>query len=1477
MAEFNPFNKGVEPVTREYNPLRNIQAAREVSRNPERDRVLLPLATGLPQEEVDQRIATGQGNQLVQTARQNAITNQWTRVERTLDRNFQEGVPPEESLTQLSELVSQNPFVGRFIDPVVMSTIMRSDNDLAKRSYLDRLQRVLILSDAISNRFQSASEEGFLNKAIDFIDTLVAVPVYANIAANRRAEFAGEITRLLDSDIDPEAFADRINEMFNEVADQGWLTNENQFLLYELFELIPEGGEGPAATGQALWATFDTVAGLTGLAGTVRAGVDIGKGMARGMAEVSTDAATLAARTGADAEQVQQLIAEAAVRDVPGSPVDPVNHMPSVVTPLNRRYSQLTPAESVARDELESTNPYIRNTFASIARGGQAVDDALLAQLRADRVFRSEESGRRAVIDYDLVVDQLDNVFYVETFGTKKGGNFTRLADATRLADQVGGKVVQVGEGQFQVRLTMPVGYTPDMFRKTNIEELGDGFWARMGSPASQTTPDLDSILKQTEAIQTKLVENFKAEFTRISKLTNSAGRNSVGKVFDDLRDGDNAWRRPYFSVDEFKSRFFSLNGRDPTPQELEYATAVQNLNNLDYFIKADGLFKEAASRNTRVLRIGETDNLVMTSKVEDLPEGNEVWDLEAKELVSKDRLSAKHNVFSMASDLYKTPDGKWVQYVATKKPTTRRIYHSDVMPYNAGGPRLYSPQGMKFFVKQEGERTLASGRQVKETPKTFLGVRLQEEAQATVEQVNNIIEEINTKLGPVPRTLDETYEAMKAADFDDVIRRNNEWNVNIQTTDDLIEFFSDNMIDPRTKVDWARDGDPIGDLVASFAPRNATYADVFRLSANRKLGRRNKPLSTYGGMPARSRPAIESIKRSVLSSVAQKSEAAYLTAAAQGVIKEVMHLENLHKANPSRARVLNGRVALNELSGLTLKGKLAKLYEGLADTAEGRKLKLEIDKISFRTAVDDPVRSGFQWLKNHFADTMYSRLGDTKVGNWMDDYSSDPFTAARRYTFHGLLGVLAPDQYLVQASQMFNIIGIHPVNGIKGAAMYPALRFLVRNGQEPVIRAWGKRLESITGLTEDQFTEMVQMLRQDGRLVTGVSVAELQDDIRPGGMFENALNKGLFFFNEGELVGRITAHTTAYMSHVGKHPTIPPSSQQGRRMIFREQDRLTASMTSASKSPFQNLPFAQFLSYSWRMSEQIFSFSKNKSILNTREKIQLATAHTAIFGLAGIPAAGAILDYYYSRYGIEVDQQTYTAMRYGVLDTMLSYVTGTDTAMSNRLAWATGATETIRNMMNMNFVEAITGPSGSVSSDVFSHLTNLIGSVTIGSSELIQADLNQLARNIKSYDMAHNVYWATVLGNYYSRSGRGIVDDDVDANERVALAMGIPLQDYIERNVLDRLSYADSRFEKRTANDIFRLLTSAQRHIELGEFGEAKVFEDQVAVMLDAVRMHDPMQAERILRQMPSSFESLIAQTLLREIERGRFTREEP
>ncbi len=1385
--------------------------------NYERSRYTLPVLLGITPEEVDQAAAQGQLPRLQQEAQQQATANTWTRMERRIDQSFEEGLSTEEAVVRLAEYYSQNPFIGSLVDPSLVSQVMSSDNDLARQSMYDRLRKVSILNDITQEIVTQQGERSWPKAILDFVDTMVAVPIDTNLATEGRLRTAAELTQLLSSNLTDEEFSTRARDLITEVADQGWLTEVNNNYVMQMLDVLPEGGQGIDPLEQRLWSVFDTATIVAPIvANTLRPALKGGRGMAMALGDVAGDPVSLLARTGADAEDIAPALAEAARVDSPTSGVNPVNREVGVLTPANRRPTVLSAPEHQAMRNLEEVTPYLQSVLRQNA--GQAIDDNLLLALRDERIRLSAENGRREVIDVDVWADDLENVFVTEWLGTKTGADFRRIQNATQAARRVGGTVEQVGENAYRVRLESPVPLAPNgvlslddlkLWQETNIDELGTGVFARWGSPLAQTDQRLNALLKQTESGRHMIINKLNQEIAAMKKKVGRKNVSGVEKVYKDLQSGSLAGRRTDLSPDEFRQQFRIQNGRDATPQEVEYYDTLVNFNVTSWAVDADLRYKDAANRGLTVLNIDETPNVV--KRMDEVSPEEMVWDLDNKELVPADRLT-KANIFSMAGDFFKTADGKNVQYVATRKPNTRRLYHSDVMPYNPGGPRINV--GAKFFVKQEYEievPTKTGTKTVSGTPKTAMAVRLEEESVAAVRQLNNIVDWVNAKLGTVPKTLDETYEALRGfaedADFRRLLDENSEWNIHIQTMDDLIEFFSENMLDPRKKFNVANDGGPIGDLTKTYLPGidpAMSFGDSYRVMAPRRLGRRDKPLIEYGGDPIRTVGSIESLEKSVLRNAAKKTEMTYLSAAVNGLVKSIIVVEK-RAAKGLDNHVLRNAKDLSSLQGLTLKAKLSRLTEMIdTSTVKGQKLMLEADKILWRMNQEVPTQRAWNAVKNYIGDWAYKKVnrgyvtvdpnppvqegftrvyrfsgddnkplakvadwiaesddykqmvnakgrwfsddieearwykkehpegslkyvdiptkdlesyrvsnivsnavedpkkfsarpdkelflpkeflknvkdykeptreirrseGWTKALNWADRYSTDPIQVAQGYVFDMVLGAFAWDQFLVQSSQIFNTVALSPIHGTKSAALYGPARYLLMNGRPEVMAQWGRWLQPVTGLTPEQFTEALLMIKQDGRLITNLSVAELGEDIAWTGGFNKAREAGRVFFNEGELVARITAHMTAYMEWTAKNAG-PATSQEGRRWISLRQDKLTQAMTYASRSPFQNVPMTQFLSYTWRMTEQLFAGSLGgKAVLSGAEKARLVGAHVLLFGAAGVPAAGWVADRVYYRYGVDVPEESWSLLRYGMLDVALGAMLGEGTAMSSRLA----------------------------------------------------------------------------------------------------------------------------------------------------------------------------------------------------------------
>ena len=1479
MTEFNPLSLTVNPNQRKFDPLAGAYAVPTTSVLQEnRNRYLLPIITDKTKEEVDFLIDNGNISAPQNQALGDAEIARRNHVEQRLDQFMQEDTSYEDAVVELTEVISSDPFASRFIDPSIAATVLNSDDPLARRTFFNRLERVAMLQESMAKAMESASSDNFWTN-LDFVDVVASsAPVYGNIITNNRIEAADRLIALVNSSLPPEEFQSEVDSILSEIAAQGVLTDDNRFLLEDLFALLPAGSNSEAAS-QRAWATFDTVASLTGL-GALRNGVRSAEGVAKSTFETAEDAATLVARVREEPSEVRDLIVRAADEDNPvSSPVNPVNHMPSSVTPISQRVTRITAPEHQAISSLVEENEVLMRVRA--VRGATAFDDEGIEALRTQLTAEARQGNRR-VMDNDLFVDDADNIMYTERLGTSRGGYFATEQGAQRLAQQVGGVVTDLGESRYVVDLEANVPLSTDLFTATDVSDLGLGFWARFGSPGSQTTERLQSILLQTESIRSKIHDDLRNIMAKMDKSVSSSSKDALQRIRTSLRDDPRkSGRMEEYTRGEFIDEFREANGRSPTKAEEDYYNFLVEMDVTSWYITADSLFKEAAARGERILKIGDESRNVILRSPDDLEDFEMLYDLDTGKLRKADTLTEKQNIFTMADRLFEVEDGVFVQHVVSRNPKTRRLYHSDVLPYNAGGRRSYVDNSTKIFVKQESTQKLVDGTEVSAVPKTALGVKIPEEAATAVKELNNIIDEISPRLGKGSH-----YDQVRAMDdIDDVIRRNNTWNPSVTNKDELVDFFADYNLSFSRKFDQAADGDALSAGGARFLPGindSTSYRELFRVKGNPRNGRRDRPLTSFGGDSAPVRPVIESSKENVVRTTAQRSEAAYVMSSVNGLVRAIDRMETLRATDKSLPRGLKGQYTLEDLNGLTIRGKLARLIDqDMIDTSTvaGKRLALEAKKIDFRLRQQPIYAQGLARLKNSLSDSLYGS-GWTKTSSWMDQYSLDPITAMRSAAFQVFMGLGNIYQFILQSSQVISSTAIAGPRAAVGFAVYPVTRLLVGNGNEAVIKSFGRTLKPITGLTEDQFFEMVDMLRSDGRMVTSISVAELGEDaadVTGAGLWRSVKDIGLTPFREGELAARITAHNAAYMNYIKKFPDSSPRSTAGRRWIAREQDRYTHAMTSASRSPLQEMPFAQFLSYPWRVSEALMAGSLGgKRILSTKEKLSMATTHIAMFGAAGL-GAGSIVDRLSAEKHLDgLTDKEYNFLRYGLLDAMLSQLVGTETALSDNLAYGQGVADLLSNTIDSNFLAVVAGPSGVVADTFVDHVANLVASLKTGSGDLVQQDFMTLARQLKSVDMAHNAYTAVTLGHYFSRNGRRLIDDDVDIHETIALAFGIPIAEYQEAYALRNVMYNHSQYEQQMAQRIERLFVGQLRAVEEGDMDAANTFQKQIAAVLLSVHENSPIQAQRIIDQMATDPNSYLDQTMVRAIQRDLTNRGE-
>jgi hypothetical protein len=1130
----------------------------------------------------------------------------------------------------------------------------------------------------------------------------------------------------------------------------------------------------------------------------------------------------------------------------------------SVVTPDTLRPERWSHTSHIAASAYETQSKILSEMRTIAGRAGSAIDEGRLAilegRLQADAKIAAHNSGELSYIDSHLYQDELDNLYFAEIRGADDGMSFTgpngQIA-AQNLADNIGGEVVEWQQpGHFVVVQTKNVPTALGdlskedlmLFSVTSPAELGDGLVPKwLGSPATQTTEANRAALLTAEGIQEQWSNVMAERVKEVARLSSRTERNEVDAMFEMLRDGRLANQRDAFTEAGFRNEFRTLHGKPPTDAQVALYLRVQDAQDAESFFVADTFFKRQVNDGVQVL---DNQYRVVPMRGSDLPEGATVYDSTSGRTLSAKDIPDDHTIYKNYDpnqDIF----GSNSMYVMGTGLKTRRLFHADILARNAGGPRLYRNGEINYWIKQDRTKTMADGSVQKVSPLTAMGVKTIDEANSAVKQINNIIDELGSALKSVRFTNADVATLRGNSKMDNFIANNSAWNPSVYNVDTLLKWADESGVDLFSKFDRVRHGEKILDNDVAGGFGGMPFEMAMDARALNPMSRRNSILMGYGGKKNRVVSPMKAMETKTSELVANQSHRAYTARAINGFLKAALRNKVLENAN--------------ELRGLTLRQKLAKAK--IRDTpGAGAKLALEQKKIEFR--LDRKGLWDSQWsnLMNSFSNYLYStdigKAGKYSLSDAAADMASvNPLTAMRGYTFNAKLGMFNPSQLFVQASQVINILPVAGVSGLKGGALYGPVRFALHNNNPNVIKAIGARVGPVAGISADEFVDMVAMFKEHGRSMVGVSLAEFGTDAATasgalGETYRAVTKAGRVFFNEGELVARTTAWNAAYIEYLKKFPGKSPRSQQGVRWIMNRQDTLTQSMSGASRTSLDKFPFTQFLSYTFRINEAIFAGSfGGKSVLTGAEKFRLAATHTVVFGASGWAVTGTAMDWYNYRYGIELDEGTYRAVRKGALDYLLSEMTGVDTSLSSRLGSGDNMFMMMKDMGENNIFETLGGPSLEVSTEALRVLIggarNLAKGVTTGDFGDLGESLGRFARTFSTGNQAYNAYMAYHVGQYLTKDN-ALLDNNLTDMESIFISLGVPLEDHEEAFKFGNFAKFEKLLLSSTVKSVQREWNLANAQLDRGEYTEAAETMKGIALLYHALPVHDRSVVER-------------------------------
>lgn len=1431
------------------------------------DDIYHSVLIGAPVEAIRPAIESGATIGLDSQARQRTEQNQ-----RDLVQGFVEDPERSAGLKALQDEILAIENTSRFVTPATLA-LLSSQNPGEQEYGVQKVSRVIAAQSIIMDKLGEASEEGFLTN-FDFVDNILS-SARDMLLVDKQREFADRASELMyDFRVSPEEFETEFQNILDEMAGQGFFDDSNRFYLANFVELFAAGSESSVARWQKAWAVFDTVTfGLGAVPTTLRAGAaasrvvrsgaladSVRTGAGTAVSIIKNPARLVGSRTN-NPQRVKEINAESRLIDDPQNPeLLHSQTSPSLVTPDTLRPERLAHTSHVAERVYETESKILSEMRTIMGRAGSAIDDSRLAilegRLQADAKIAAHNSGSLSYIDSNIHRDEFDNLFFTELRGTDDGMSFVGedgLVAAQNLADNIGGEVVEwQTPGHYVVAETKNIPTSIGdlskedlmLFSVTNPAELGEGFVPRwLGSPAIQTTEANRAALLTAEGIQEQMTTVLDKHIKEARRLNSRAERNEVDAIFEVLRDGAYANRREAFSEAEFRAHFLNTHDKPPTDAQVALYLREQDVQDAQSFIVADVHFKRQVSEGVQVL---DNQYRVVPMRGSDLPDNATVYDSKSGRTISAKEVPDDHTVYrnydpSPEHDLF----GSGSMYVIGDDLKTRRLYHSDILARNAGGSRLYRNGEFNYYIKQDRTTTMADGSTHKTSPLTLMGTKTFDEAKSVVKSVNGIIEQIGIALKSTKYTNKEVATLRGNKQLDNFIAANSSWNPSVYNIDTLLKWADDTGADLSSKsATPLRHGEARidDDVLGGFA--GMPFEMAMDARALNPMSRRNTVLMGYGGKKGRVMSPMKSmdIKRSEL--VANQSHRAYTARAINGWLKAAIRNGVLENAK--------------ELRGLTLRQKLMKAK--IRDTpGAGAKLALEQKKIEFRldrTGLGDAQWSG---LMNGISNYLYGK-GLGKASDIAADMASvNPATAMRGFTFDAKLGMFNPSQLYVQASQVFNIFPVGGVSALKGGALYGPVRFALYNNNPEVIKALGARVGPVVGISADEFVDMVAMFKDHGRSMIGVSLAEFGTDAATAsnvlGETVGAVRKaGRVFFNEGELVARTTAWNTAYIDYLKKFPGKSPRSQQGVRWIMNRQDTLTQSMSGASRTELDKFPFTQFLSYPFRINEAIFAGSfGGKRVLTKAESLRLAAAHTVLFGASGWAVSGVAMDYYNYRYGIDLDEGVYRAVRKGALDYLLSEITGVDTSLSSRLGSGDNLFMLMKDMGENNIFETLGGPSLEVSSEalrvIIGGAKNLAKGVTTGDFEDLGGSLQRFMRVFSTGNQAYNTYMAMRVGQYLTKDN-ALLDNNLTDMEGIFIALGVPLEEHEEAFKFANFSKFEKLLLSSTTNSVQREWNQYNSQLDRGDFAGARETSLGISLLLHSLPVHDRSVVDREVRR---------------------------
>lgn len=427
--------------------------------------------------------------------------------------------------------------------------------------------------------------------------------------------------------------------------------------------------------------------------------------------------------------------------------------------------------------------------------------------------------------------------------------------------------------------------------------------------------------------------------------------------------------------------------------------------------------------------------------------------------------------------------------------------------------------------------------------------------------------------------------------------------------------------------------------------------------------------------------------------------------------------------------------------------------------------------------------------------------------------------TLMRAAAFHTKMGFFNVKHLFLQASEVAKIGLVSPVEGLQASRAIMLNRVGLLTDNQQALNGLANRWAKSVGFEKDEWLKMIDSFKRSGFSIVGHDQAYL-DDISPrnfltGGKTRQVLQAGTKFYEEGELISRNLAYTTAWREFRKRNPGREIDRYAESQILQRAKD-LTTNMGRDSNAAWQrgySAVVTQFMGYHARFMEQLW----DGGLLSDGRKLTKAEKARVVFGMGalyGVPAsAGAALPVWawkdsirqwMADEGVIYNDTALEPFMDGLLPTASEALFGTDFDWSG--SYGPNGIPTFRDLLNgdKTWGEVLMGASGGILADTFKAAFGSTGQVVMDLGDLYEGgnnvsirvlkdDLIEPFKNISTVNNSLKMWEAINTGRWISKSGTVLADDITVKEAIMGAAFGV---------TPDRVSDAYAKLSAKYDND---------------------------------------------------------------------------